>query len=104
MVHCDPDHLLAMAAQRRMAHAVWGLSISGSLSLFYGNENKHALWHEALHLLGAQDHYDLTNFKGTCELPSCIMRYAPDDASIKGRPFFCEKTTAILRKTFGTGK
>ena len=97
-VFCDPTHPAASAAQKRVRHARWGLSLQGVLSLTYVTGNKYALWHETLHLLGAQDHYDPATFRGTCELPSCLMQYAPSSQVIGDQPFLCSQTLEILRR------
>jgi hypothetical protein len=102
-VFCLPTHPAARAAQKRVVHARWGLSFRGRLSLTYVMGNKYALWHETLHLFGAQDHYDLKTFRTTCELPSCVMQYAPTEEVLEGRGYLCAQTLEILRR-LGVGK
>lgn len=98
LVHCLPTHPAAIAARKRLPHARLGISVAGSLSLAYAFDNKHLLWHEALHLLGAQDHYDRETLQPSCELPTCLMRYAPTASVIAGEHFLCQRTKAILLK------
>jgi hypothetical protein len=98
-VYCpDPAHPAVGAARARLPNALWGISLSGTLSLTYAPRNLYALWHESLHLLGAQDHYDPTNFRSTCQMPSCLMQYAPDEHTVGSHPFVCPATAAILRR------
>jgi hypothetical protein len=98
IVNCEPDHALAKDCRRRLPHAHWGISFSGVLSVVYAPQNPSAVWHEALHLLGAQDHYDLKTLAATCELPTCIMRYAPEEGSTPSKEFLCGRTKAVLSK------
>jgi hypothetical protein len=102
VVYCDPYCPPALAARRMLPHAAWGISLSGTVSAIYARNNKYAIWHETLHLLGALDHYDLKSYQRTCESPGCIMQYAPDEPSISKGPIFCEKTVAILWKACGS--
>jgi hypothetical protein len=99
LAYCPPDHPAARAAQRRLLRAAWGISLSGVLSLAYSKGNEYLLWHEALHLLGAQDHYDTTTLRPTCDLRNCVMQYAPTSESIGSGPVLCERTMAILRNS-----
>lgn len=101
-VYCpDPSHPAVRAARGRLRHALWGINLAGTLSLTYAARNPYALWHESLHLLGAEDHYDFRDFGATCPLPTCVMQYAPDERTVGSRPFLCPGTAAILRKTCG---
>lgn len=97
-VYCPSDAPIAKAARKRLPRAAWGISISGVLSLSYGGHNKHILWHEALHLLGAQDHYTLGREGVTCELPQCLMQYAPDARTVGAGPMLCRQTLGMLRR------
>ena len=100
-IYCDPRQPAACAARERLAHAQWGLSMKGIFSLTYCAGNKWILWHETLHLLGAQDHYSLKEFETTCELPTCIMQYAPSELTVGERPCLCQETLGILRRSCG---
>jgi hypothetical protein len=101
-VYCpDPGHPAARAARGRLQHAAWGISMSGTLSLTYARGNPYALWHETLHLLGAEDHYDLRTFHTTCGLPTCLMQYAPDEKTVGPQPFICPATATVLRTACG---
>jgi hypothetical protein len=98
-VYCpDAGHPAARAARGRLWHAAWGISLSGTLSLTYAPGNPYALWHESLHLLGAEDHYDLRTFRTTCGMPTCLMQYAPDENTVGPRPLICPATAVILRR------
>lgn len=101
-VYCpDARSQAARAARRRLRHAEWGISLAGALSLTYARGNPYALWHESLHLLGAQDHYDLRTFRTTCGMPTCVMQYAPDENTVGSSPFLCPRTAAVLRQGCG---
>jgi len=98
-IYCpDPSHPAVRSARSRLSHAHRGLSIAGKLALTYAPENRHILWHETLHLLGAQDHYDAVTLRTTCTLPSCLMQYAPDEQTVGSRPMICDATAAIIRR------
>ena len=98
-VYCpDEAHPAVRAARRKLAHAAWGISLSGILSLTYALRNPYALWHESLHLLGAQDHYDQSSFRTTCAMATCLMQYAPSETTVGPRPFICDATASILRR------
>ena len=103
-VYCNPESAAARAARGRLPHALWGISIVGTLSLTYCQGNPFAFWHETLHLLGAQDHYSTDDLATTCELPSCVMQYAPSDRTVGERPFLCRRTRAILQKRAGRSR
>lgn len=96
-IYCpDSSSPIIQAARARLPHALWGINFAGLLSLTYVTNNPHALWHETLHLLGAQDHYDLTTFQTTCPLSTCIMQFAPSQQTIGEQPFLCGTTRRIL--------
>jgi hypothetical protein len=100
-VYCpDLSHPAVRAARKMLEHAAWGISLAGTLSVSYAPANPYLLWHETLHLLGAQDHYDRTTFRTTCGLPTCIMQYAPSAQTVGANPFLCKPTTTILRTAF----
>jgi hypothetical protein len=97
-VYCPDQTLPAVRAARgRLPHAHWGISLRGAVSLTYARRNRFALWHETLHLLGAQDHYDISSFRTTCSMPTCLMRYAPSEDTIGDKPCICTATADILR-------
>ena len=57
--------------------ALWGAEVTGLLATVYReNPDKYIIWHEVLHIFGAEDCYDVSG-QNTCELSTCIMQYAP---------------------------
>jgi len=101
-VYCpDSTCAAAEAGRRRLPHAFWGINFAGRLSLTYVKGNRFALWHETLHLLGAQDHYDPQSFQTTCGIPTCVMQFAPDARTVEEGKFLCPETLKVLRKTCG---
>ena len=100
-IYCDPDQPVGRAARARLPHAVWGISMKGLFSLTYCRGNKQIFWHETLHLLGAQDHYDPIIFRTKCELPTCIMQYAPSEITVGKNAFLCRQTQSVLQRACG---
>jgi len=98
-IYCpDSKSTAVTTARQRLPHAFWGINFRGVLSLSYARNNPYALWHESLHLLGAQDHYSSQNFQSTCAMPCCIMQFAPDERTVGSESFLCRATMQILRK------
>jgi len=71
------------------------------MNAIHAHENRDCCKHETLHLLGAQDHYSTNDLATTCELPSCVMQYAPSARTVGERPLLCRRTRAILQKRTG---
>jgi len=103
---CPHDHPAAKAARKSLPRAHRGISCSGLLSLTYPPPppNPFILWHETLHLLGAQDHYDPITLQPTCPHKNCLMHYAPVPPTTPNSPppSICPATLAILRNTCTT--
>ncbi len=86
--------------------AWWGVSTDW-MAVVYKLDNKYAIWHETLHLLGAHDCYrkgkdgQVIDRGPTCNA-NCVMVYAPSEetVNIKKWPFLCEKNLCKLRKKF----
>jgi hypothetical protein len=97
---CDPCHVFAKTATAALRHARWGVT-NGLLALVYGTTDKYAIWHECLHLLGAQDCYDTSdpqrNAGPTCDVPTCIMQYAPMAHRVGSWPFLCESNVRRIK-------
>ena len=74
LVVCSQVSHLAESCKEANPNALWGLATS-SLAIVYGIHDKYIVWHEMLHLLGANDCYDLSrdNRGPNCELPNCVM-------------------------------
>ena len=99
------EHLLAIACPRshqllwaKTTQGTWGTAFPGGpLAVCWTVPDKFIVWHEALHLLGADDCYDLETHRATCELPHCIMQFEPTANTVRSRPFLCKKVLDRLR-------
>ncbi len=91
---------IAKAAQHESPLACWGYYLNESIATVYRPDNKYIIWHEALHLWGADDCYSYDNPHGptTCELKNCIMQYAPKQQNVGDRLFLCERNVDCIRK------
>ena len=101
---CPANSLIAQQVRSRNPLAQWGGKL-GRLALVWQTGNKHLIWHEALHLLGAEDCYDGESTEGNCEKePRCIMQYAPTEKSVAPWPeCLCLGTVSRLRLVNGRG-
>ena len=97
IVYCSEDSAVAQAAQAGESTAEWGAAC-GCLAAVWKPDHPGLVWHEALHLLGAQDCYCRGCFASpTCERPNCVMQFVPPADVAGGRPFLCQKNIALLR-------
>lgn len=94
---CSPSHALALRAREANQLARWGANC-GSVSLYYGPPGKDSVWHEALHLLGAEDCYDEKGNGPTCGLSNCIMQWVPTRSDADSWPFLCDKNCHAVRQ------
>jgi hypothetical protein len=96
---CPPHNKIATMSKKECPNAYWGFS-NGQVSATYDLDNKFIIWHEALHLLGAEDCYDLS--KGdrgpNCECKKCIMQYEPTKYTVGEWPFLCDRNIDRIRK------
>ncbi len=60
LVYCRPDSQIANVARRENPSALYGAAC-GSFAAVYRLDYKVTIWHEALHLLGADDCYEQDN-------------------------------------------
>jgi len=99
LVYCRPDSYIAKAIKKNVPLAQWGYTQPSFISAVYNQNNKYILWHEALHLFGALECYDNNNpnHGTTCELPNCLMQYAPTKETVKKWPFLCKKNIKKLK-------
>ena len=106
LVYCHQDSQVAKAAKSEAARMnkappCWGAANS-PLAAAYKVGSKVAVWHEALHLLGADDCYiedDPYQKKPDCELDGCIMEYAPLESTCENWPFLCDENIKKLKDT-----
>jgi len=88
-----------MAALRQKQSTLWGAT-SSPLAAVYESDKKVAMWHEALHLLGADDCYIEDNpsrKKSDCNLDGYIMEYAVPESTCENWPFLCDKNIKLLK-------
>lgn len=97
---------IAKAAVSSNDKAKWGLTYpccltSNSFAAVYQRDNKFVVWHEALHLLGADDCYEENNpyqKKPDCDFPDGIMQYAPTQENVRDWPFLCNKNVSLIQR------
>ena len=98
LVACRPDHEFARGIKQKRPAAAWGVAfVGGPFGVIYNLSNKYLVWHEALHLLGADDCYDQSNQGPTCEHTSCIMQYVPTAQTVGEWPFLCTENVGNIR-------
>jgi hypothetical protein len=97
IVGCLRNHNLAKSALDNNPNALWGAHL-GFLSLVYEHGNRHIVWHEALHLLGAEDCYHLPDRGPTCKSDNCIMQYETNETNVGEWPFLCGKNIKRIRE------
>lgn len=106
LFYCTPDSEIAKAARSFSNNAIWGICqpyclTCNSFAVVYKLGNKFIIWHEALHLLGADDCYDENNLyqkNPDCDFPDGIMQYAPTQKNVRDWPFLCNKNVNMIRK------
>lgn len=86
----------------RTPRAKWGITTEKKLAFVYKeNPDKFIIWHEILHLFGAEDcyeEYNLAKKKKDCRLKNCIMRYDPSPDTIQEKKIFiCEKNIKLIK-------
>ncbi len=98
VVLCPPDSALHAIALQSYPSALWGISNAG-LAVIYNLDNKYVVWHETLHILGADDCYDLDkgNRGPNCELNNCIMQYEATKENVGTWPFLCKKNISLVK-------
>jgi len=99
-IYCSPSNYVAVAAHREEPVAKWG-GTCWPLASLYEYNNKNGVFHETLHLLGAEDCYekkDPSQKKPDCNLDSCIMEYSPPVNISENWPFLCDKNVNLLRQ------
>ncbi len=98
LVICHPGNRLEKVSINTDPDALWGIS-NCSLAIVYHFYDQYVVWHEMLHLLGADDCYDLTkNDRGpNCELGNCIMQYEATEENVGTWPFLCKKNVSLVK-------
>lgn len=89
VVLCPQDHWLRCECLTSNPTAHWGNSLLRLALVYEENHHEAVIWHEALHLLGADDCYavgplkTVTHRGPTCGVKRCLMQY---DAKLAYRP------------------
>lgn len=105
LVYCHKDSQVAKAAKSEAARMkkpppCWGAA-NMPFAAVYSHNNKVAIWHEGLHLLGLDDCFEEDNprkKKRHCKLDGCIMEYAPPESTCESWPFLCDKNVKKLKE------
>jgi len=107
-VLCSPEHLIAGLARQKSTGARWGFSNAdvdhpdtkrGWCAATYKLNNKYILWHETLHVLGADDcHEGDKNSGPTCRCGNCIMQYVPTPQTVGAWPFLCQENMDRIKR------
>ena len=100
LVYCHQNSPVAKAARGQNPSALWGATCS-KLAAVYKLCNKVPIWHEALHLLGAEDCYKEDNpcqKKPDCTLNGCIMEYAACENTCERKLFLCDRNIRLIRQ------
>lgn len=94
---CRKYHPLAQLALKGDPRAECGATC-GRFALVYNLANPYTVWHEALHLLDADDCYTDDDDGPTCELQNCIMQYAATRETVGDWPFLCAANCDRVRR------
>jgi len=101
VVRCSRGHPLAKTCLAAYPHACWGLTSCKVLAVVY-DDREVALWHEVLHLVGAEDCYELPDRGPKCShlrrhLP-CIMQYEPIEGEVGGKLQICPENAERIQR------
>ena len=106
VVCCRRDSALAMSAVEANPTAIWGARC-GQFAAVYRHD-PYVIWHEVLHLLGAQDCYPPDapeeDRLPTCGNQNCIMQYAPTNDRVGYPPFLCAVNVERMRDQFSKSR
>lgn len=105
LVLCRRTHRLALRAKEQLPHAEWGVAIQGgTLAVVYGNFQNYPVWHEVLHLYGADDCYDPEycrddpgGLKTTCGTKGCIMGFGVRLLTGEKKLTLCKANAKLVR-------
>lgn len=92
LIYCKVCSSVAQAAREECNQAKWGYCRTGRICAVYKPRNKYILWHEVLHLFGAEDCHEGPQKPGPiCKQNDCIMQYAPTENNVCPWPFLCKE-------------
>ena len=98
---------IACLCKKESSHLEYGAMFPGiNMAIAYYFENPYVLWHEAFHLLRAEDCYEtdagtVTDRGPTCDKANCIMQYAITDDKIGNWPFLCQENMERVKSITG---
>jgi hypothetical protein len=107
LICANPLSEIACLCKKESSHLEYGAMFPGiNIAVAYYFENPYILWHEAFHLLGAEDCYGtdagiVTDRGPTCGKSNCIMQYAITDNKIGDWPFLCEENMERVKSITG---
>lgn len=94
---CSPSSSPASLAKRENGSALRGAVLPGTdiALVYYASDGGVTVWHEILHLFGADDCYEPMDH--TCECDSCIMRFGQNRRTLGHWPFLCNHNLVRIR-------
>jgi hypothetical protein len=93
---------LAQRALQANPLALWGVAFEGGVLGIVYCKSRGVCWHEVLHLFNATDCYEVANpYVVTCEMPNCLMQYAPPESPASEALQLCAENVAAVRKYLG---
>ena len=93
------DHFASQLWLKCNPNALYG-GVLGCTGFIYGNFAKQTLFHECLHLFGADDcyyHEGTTFHDRTCGNDNCLMQYNPPVVSLAGDAVLCETNKSAIQ-------
>lgn len=88
-VFCVGNEPFAMKVRKLKPAAKWGIAMFGYFALAWHPDNRFLIWHEAMHLLYAEDCYDREN-GDPCDESYCLMQYEPCERNCGGDLYLCK--------------
>lgn len=106
VVACDPNHPLARSAKRESPWACHGAT-AGCIAAVYCLKDE-VVWHEALHLLDADECYtveggNVIDVGPTCGTANCIMQYDATGSVIDNGPILCCANRQLVQQCLAGG-
>jgi hypothetical protein len=99
-VFCSRDAAVARTARKENPMAEWGAARMLHFAIAWKVGSTFTLWHEAMHVLGADDCYDDIG-RSTCKEPHCLMQYALNEADCAGELVLCKSAVRLVSFNFG---
>ncbi len=90
LVFCESEHEMARSIRQKYPLAKWGGARMGRFAVTWKASCRFVLWHEAMHLLWADDCYNESG-QINCDKPNCLMQWEPCEVNCAGDLLLCEK-------------